>query len=644
MLQPRHNHSRPCSAADATIVTVTGAAIKRKPSIISKLLDDLDSVSSRPSRPGTRPSMRSRSRSSSRGTKQTATVVPPVTLKEQQPAAGVAEIQTQHLSMEALLSQLSLVTHPSAQSSAVSLVLPGRRISVDLRGFRELEINGEDGWASSVLAAWDEDSSLALSRTRTAATPARQVSQRAQRIPAPIDAAATQPLAPSYGVALTPTVANEFAKEQLQQQQQSPQQQEELAASPAAVTGPPGARKAIPFYDTPSNAASGSSIHLLQSSTSAAGSQRDSSDMTEIIPRRRSKSFDFDPAIRATILSPPPPPRPAGAGGSRVMSTYDETGSTVSLDMVSAAPIIRGDVHRRNSVDSFGVAHSGSSTSSRSPSSSELDLGTPPLDPPETTPHTAPEKERTPPGPPPRQDSLASTIVSQTLPHTRGNGVALYDGVPPDSPNSISVATSDDDYDEPASGELSPFPAAPMRQPPAHRHQHLSHLQFPVSASSLNLNSPPFPSHPGPSSEDGEDSASAFGSSFNAHQPTVSALGLCLTLAEPSANRLSGSSALRLLDEERHDRDRERERDVRGSMLSRMSSVASSTNSYSTHEVTVHRAYTRVLRRVAEGTETPANETASSSAASDGGAAGAAMGALEEAAWRVALRERVATN
>jgi hypothetical protein len=76
-----------------------------------------------------------------------------------------------------------------------------------------------------------------------------------------------------------------------------------------------------------------------------------------------------------------------------------------------------------------------------------------------------------------------------------------------------------------------------------------------------------------------------------------------------------------------------------------MSSVASSIHSYNVHEATVHRAYTRVLRRVnevsREGAETPPVEDVG---IVDVHNAENAMGALEDAAWRVHLRERVATN
>lgn len=655
-------HSRQCSAADATIVTVTGAGVKRKPSIISKLLDDLDSVSSRPSRPSVSRPSRSRARSSGEPrvrkpaeapahTGQAVVLVdnpvppPPEGDNEDEPVTSSVRQRTQ--------SQFSALSATSAMSSSRGSSLhrvESRRISVELRGFRELAINGEDGWASSVLAAWDDEPDVAVTRShvRSSKAPARVVSKRIQRVPE-LDLAQPQPpaLAPSYGVALTPPL--------------------ESTTTPSTAD----TRAPIPFYDSPVASASAPASH--RSPTLVAPSPHPDSPEVEVVMRRRSKSFDFDPALRATLYSPPPPPpRPPRGNGPRALSGYEVT--TVPLATVVAAPIVRSvdGHHRRKSVDSFGVAHSPSSAgSSRCPSSSELDLGTPPLEPPEKA-HTKPQKERTPP-----IRSLGSAVALRALPQPPRHGDNMpNDERPPSSDDIVAMYGDDgDNGDSPstmASHDLPPFNASttsvqsiPLR--PGHRNQHLQHLQFPVSATSLNLNSPPFPIHHATSEEsDGEMgfSPSSFGGSS---LPAVSALGLCLTISEShprsrshSQSRNSGSHSgshsrshspgARSGKENRDEHD-PRDRDLRSSMLSRMgsiTSVASSAHSYSLHEVTVHRAYTRVLRRVAEGAETPNGSdmdhgTASSTASASECTAGA-MGALEEAAWRVALRERVATG
>lgn len=499
--------------------TPGASGVYRKPSIISKLLNDLDSVSAHPSR--------------SKG----GTLQPPPRTDGSDSEAESVQSARPSLRTRRGRSRSRRTSNASSAGRTES-----KRLSEELRGFRNIALDGEDGWASSVLAAWDGDSMI---RTRTASPGPERVS--VQRVPEKvhIEEHEQEPVSAGFGLAHTPPTKPR-------------------------------------------------SLHSLRRSPSPAPPPALSPGM-----RRRSRSFDFDHSVRAATLYSPPPPPP---------NPHKEAAKYRAWRTPPVAP--RSVV--RESVDSFGVHRRDSSSSgSRSPSGSEMDVGTPPLD---------------SDGP---SASQAKPVMAK--PHTLTVIPRRHDSVPTDAPSTAHETQDDGIPNTPASLTAAYLTNSVQTGTPSRRRS--AHFSFPTSAVS-HSQSPSINTRPQSLVDD--DVAYHFASNI----PPVSVLGLCLNLDESTPSHTQTTKGQG--QGHGHSLSASSFTENRMSTLSRMSSIASSVHSYSVHEATVQRAYTRVLRRVnevvREGTETPMENTASSKGShsdTDG-----AMGALEEAAWRVALRGR----
>lgn len=510
--------------------------VKRSASLLGKLLDDIDSKSSRPSRrlpPG-------------------ETVRPPDYEKE---------IEVIDASKPQLPDDLQLQ----------------KRLSDELRGFHDILIPGEDGWAASILAAWDGDNALAREAKVVTGglSLARQLSpeggaSRAENLPKPEPGTMSSSAAPSRS--LTPD-ASPFTR----------------LAKPHSASS-----LCIPSVDVDDVDDESSSYFV----------------------RRRSKSFDHI-VDRSTLYSPPPPPphpqrNSSTAGdtpptafrsphGERLRASRDSFGVahtistrssfiTVSIASRRSQERCDDDNDERDQQEQARLSHtsshsgdSGTPGPSPSRTSSELDLGTPPASDLSSAVH-AKEKDNSLIH---ERLSIASAIEQArcrpfSLPPSDPEVERVSErhlSLPDSYMRETLEATSSVDMSLPS---LSPLSTMVHPHSPTDLEFYDTYLGVGWCAA-CNATSGGIGNLP-------QASASALGLSLNAQVEHT-----CAILGRQESVR-STSSYLT---------DRASVMSVGGtSQLSRMSSIASSTHSYNLHEVTVHRAYTRVLRRVPERSET----------------------------------------
>lgn len=555
--------------------------MKRSASLLGKLLDDIDSKSSRPS------------------------------------WRHHAEMPRPLLSD--LEEKITEVGEPSVPQSDGSDQLQ-KRLSDDLRGFHDITIPGEDGWAASILAAWDGDNALAQEvRNVDPLALARRLTQDG---PHRAEAVST----PGPGTMPSSSVPSR---------------------SPTPDTSP--------FIGRLSKPRSASSLCI------------PSVDVDEVndassgyFIRRRSKSFDQPIVDRSTLYSPPPPPPHPQRNSSTAGDTPPTSFRSPHLGKLRA------------SRDSFGVAHSISTRSSFIATSiaskrSHEDQRRPDVDEEEEHVHT--DEAQCTPGPSPSRTSSeldlgtppASDMSGTQSMHSKDHSLIH---------ERLSVASA---IEQARCRPYSPPPATAATE------SEVRHLSLPEPYGGKLQETPlsvdtlyPSPLSPlstmvyshSPTDDDFYDSylgvgwcaacssAAAGGNSV----ATASALGLSLTSTEHTCTLELGRHASVRSTASSYGADRASILSVGGtSQLPRMSSIASSTHSYNLHEVTVHRAYTRVLRRVPERSETYSSEAPSERGGSeaDGDMSVSAdawesarqsmqsgsSGALYEAAWRVALRD-----
>ncbi|GMK57766.1 hypothetical protein CspeluHIS016_0406000 [Cutaneotrichosporon spelunceum] len=562
-----------------------GVAVKRSASLLGKLLDEIDSKSSRPSN-----------------------------------HAGDARAEP-------------LIPLDPDSEDEEELV---RRLSEDLRGFHGITIPGEDGWAASILAAWDKDNTLVQE---------------------------VKGLGPSV-----------LGRRLTQDGPHRPRSVEhpDTIASPSLPSRSP----------TPNASAYVGGLSKPRSASSLAIPSVDVDDVDDsssgFYVRRRSHSFDQHIVDRSTLYSPPPPPPhpqrhiPDTGGtpptsfrsphGGRLRASRDSFGvaHTISsrssfIAASSASQGSRESRHRRDSNDSLdGRVQTDDShtTSDPSPSrsSSELNLGTPP------TSGLSTGRKASSAG---QSDTKNRSLIHERL------SVASAIEAPRCRPVSMPLGSAD-----------PPLPISVDHHETRHLSLPLDHHglvpQAPSSVESLNSTmAQPY----SPTEEDFYDqylgvgwcSACSFSQTpgiGNMPAASTSVLGLSLNtpLEHTCTLGLSRHASVRS-QASSYGADRASVLSVGGtSQLSRMSSIASSTHSYNLHEVTVHRAYTRVLRRVPERSETQQSSESPSEVGESGESeanmsisvisadnwysarqsmqsGSSAIAALEEAAWRVAVRE-----
>jgi hypothetical protein len=519
-----------------------------------------------------------------------------------------------------------------------------RRLSDDLRGFHDISIPGEDGWAASILAAWDKDNTL-VQEVKGLGPPhmARRLTQEGPHRPEPVPTPEPGEMPSSSAPSRSPTP--------------------DASAYVGRLSKPRSASSlAIPSVDVDDVDDSSSSFYI----------------------RRRSKSFDQHIVDRSTLYSPPPPPphpqrNSSNAGdtpptafrsphGGRLRASRDSFGVAHSISTRSS--FIATSIASQRSQESRFRRHSDESLDERvqtddshatpepspSRSSSELNLGTPPT-----------------------SDLSTGGNVSTTQSESKDHSLIH---------ERLSVASAIEAARcRPMSMPIGPADLSP---PAPIDHHETRHLSLPGDHHGLLHDHPEAPSsvesplstmvHPySPTDEDFYDqylgvgwcaacSASQTQGIGNMPAASASALGLSLNAQlEHTCTLGLGRHASVRSTASSYGADRASVLSVGGtSQLSRMSSIASSTHSYNLHEVTVHRAYTRVLRRVPERSETQHSSEAPSELGGSGGSdadmsadmsasaisadnwhsarqsiqsGSSAISALEEAAWRVAVRE-----
>lgn len=533
-----------------------------------------------------------------------------------------------------------------------------KRLSDELRGFHDIMIPEEDGWAASILAAWDGDNALAPVKAAAPVSLARHLTldgpRRAEAVPTPepdakpsssVPARAPTPDAPSYHGKLS---------------------------KPRSVSS-----LCIPSVD----------VDDVDDESSG------------FFPRRRSQSFDQHIVDRSTLYSPPPPPphpqrNNATAGdtpptsfrsphGGRLRASRDSFGvahsvstrsSVIATSFVSQRSTEENRKSDRNSDDEEDndITDESHDTPGPSPSrtSSELDLGTPPVSEDMSGGKVSAQSVHS------KDHSLIHERLSVASQIEQGRCARPF-SMPPeptDAPTSATIESYDSRHLSLTSEDFHRRPEAPLSIDTSS----LPALHSPISSAMSSTMAHPY----SPTEEDFFDTYLGVGWCAACHASSngmgnipaanSSALGLNL-----NANASEHTCTLGL---GRHasvrsqassysyaGADRTSVLSVGGtSQLSRMSSIASSTHSYNLHEVTVHRAYTRVLRRVPERSETHSSEADASESGIHGGSADgetstsvdvwesarqsmqssnggmsrtSAISALDEAAWRVAVRE-----
>ncbi|BEI96287.1 hypothetical protein CcaverHIS631_0112360 [Cutaneotrichosporon cavernicola] len=511
-----------------------------------------------------------------------------------------------------------------------------RRLSEDLRGFHDIRIPGEDGWAASMLAAWDKDNTLVHEvRGLGPSILARRLTQDGPHRPQSVGQPLSIPSSSSTGRSPTP----------------------DASAYVGGLSKPRSTSSlAIPSVDVDDVDDSSSSYYV----------------------RRRSKSFDQHIVDRSTLYSPPPPP----PHPQRNAPNAGDTPPT-SFRSPHAGRL-------RASCDSFGVAHTISTRSSfiaasnvsqrsqesryRRHSDESLE-GRVQTDDSHTTPEPSPSRSSSELnlGTPPTSDMSAGGNASAAHSDTKDRSL-IHERL------SVASAIEAARYRTVSMpiGSVDPPSTVPVDHETRHLslpgdHHGLIREPSPAPSSVESLNSTM--AHPcSPTEEDFYDqylgvgwcsacSVSQTQGIGNMPAASASALGLSLnTQLEHTCTLGLGRHASVRSQASSYGADRASVLSAGGtSQLSRMSSIASSTHSYNLHEVTVHRAYTRVLRRVPErsetqhsseapsevgGGESEADMSASANSADNWYSArqsmqsgSSAISALEEAVWRVAARE-----
>lgn len=368
-------------------------------------------------------------------------------------------------------------------------------------------------------------------------------------------------------------------------------------------------------------------------------------DADERKERPRPKSISLD-----RVYSPPPPPRPL-----RIASPETAPPSEPTL----VVPTTSSSRLRCVSMDSFGVQRRNSQTSTASPSSSEVDLSTPPLD--ETAadvidlpkPMTQPLRIASPsprssPTPPLRilRSPKSSMYRSSS---GQSSNVSLYRSRPSSqaskrdvhlSPSALCLSHARLSLQSKASGPAEVPPRNGTRSPSRYSPTRASYLAHRSSPPRPPPNRPP-PDVPRSNTETTEGT-----STITPHAQAFPSSGSFLPFSEgevhspaevssndhrPEAFSVPTSADSQSLGYTQHKRGQEHIRGQEsiqsieslfaasgalglvlnlegvnnrlsdgGAALSRVSSCSSANYSYQLHEATVQRAYTRVLRRARE--------------------------------------------
>ncbi|KAL1408497.1 hypothetical protein Q8F55_005309 [Vanrija albida] len=578
---------------------IDGNSLQRSSSIISKLLSDLDSISTRPSRPVT---------------VVTDTLSPPLTGRPM--SSGT-------------LKTISDAEGSARSSIAESLHLLTRRLSDDLAGFRNIDVGaGEENWAASILAAWDVDKALSSvpERARTSV-----------HVPPPVHVPDYVPQ-PSLSVEHE-AEETESVSAAVQGATPVPSPLPTPLVKPAAVALAPMSRLYPEDSSDDADAADESEVAGtdtgFETTDDHASDDGDAEGDEPVHLRRRSRSFDWTVINRASTFTPLPPPPP------RHVIRSPTPQSSVGHEPPRKITGLHLGSNKRKSVDSFGVLPSASAYSEQSRRSLDSHSpGTPSseLGPGSDNGGEGDESEA--------QDS--SEVSSSNALHVRVEGAAPLGAVAreieafrpghPFAPRSRSntYETQESGHSTLSSEYFKRYPLQAQRIQPQPQAAASRSGSFPVSRSSSDHASFPVSAVSVPVSPTAESSASGHNGAahpfFTAWNPTgfgasslpkMSALGLCLTLEEP---------ATPVVAPEAHD---EPAGDALGDEA-RISVFSSATSSaYSLHEATVQRAWPGVLRRVNESLEhcRSGSESGSSNDAIN------ALGALEEAAWRMSISQ-----
>lgn len=534
--------------------------LRRSSSIITKLLTEFDTASSRPSR-----SSGQHLQPHSRGDHGSGS-------DTEEKRKG------EHERGPSIVSANSFLTVGSVSSA-------GRRMSDEIRGFQNLNIDLTDGdeWAASILAAWDEEGGTEEPPEGT---------ETAEVAPAPLQDEGTD----------APEV--DYVPEEAE----------------IRVVRPPITKQA--------------SMISLRAVMEEAEERKE---------RPRPKSVSLD-----RVYSPPPPPRPL-----RVASPVNNPAPPSEPRLV--VPTTSSSRLRCVSVDSFGVQRRHSQTPTTSPSSSEIDLSTPPLDETATAvialpkPMTQPLRLTSPrasPTPPlrilrsPKSASMNRSSSGQSL------NVGAYRSRPSSqaskrdvhlSPSALSLnharlslqakssADSPSLYSPRSSRHYSPIrssysshraslPRPPPSRPPPDVPR--SNTETTEGTSSTTPGAQAFPSTGSflPFSE--EEVHSPAEVSANDHRPetfslptSADSLTLEYTQHQRGQEHVRGQESIQSIESLFASSgalglvlnlDGVNNRLSEGAALSRVSSCSSANYSYQQHEATVQRAYTRVLRRARE--------------------------------------------
>lgn len=539
--------------------------LRRSSSIITKLLTEFDPASSRPSR-------------------SSGQHLQPLSRADNGSGSDTEEKRKgEHERGPSNVSAISFLTVGSVSSA-------GRRMSDEIRGFQNLNIDLTDGdeWAASILAAWDEEGGME--------EPPEGI-QTAEVAPAPLQDEGTDAPEADY----------------------VPEEAE------IRVVRPPITKQA--------------SMISLRAVMEEAAERKE---------RPRPKSVSLD-----RVYSPPPPPRPL-----RVASPVNN--ATPPSEPRLVVPTMSSSRLRCVSVDSFGVQRRHSQTPTTSPSSSEIDLSTPPLDETATAvislpkPMTQPLRINSPrasPTPPlrilrsPKSASMNRSSSGQSL------NVSAYRSRPSSqaskrdvhlSPSALSLNHARLSLQAKSVGSIdSPSLYSPRSS------RHYSPIRSSYSSHRASLPRPP-PSRPPPDVPRSNTETTEGTSSTTPGAQAFPSTGSFLPFSEEEAHSMHSPAEVSASEHRReafslptsadslpleYTQDQREQNHVRGqesiqsmeslfassgalglvlnldgvnnrlsegAALSRVSSCSSANYSYQLHEATVQRAYTRVLRRAGE--------------------------------------------
>lgn len=539
----------------------------------------------------------------------------------------------------------------SARSSiAESLHALTRRLSDDLAGFRNIDVGaGEENWAASILAAWDVDKAMQLSpvperaRTSLHVPPAIHVPdyvsqpslsvdhecEEAESVSGAVHAGTT----PSPSPLPTPLLKGGFTVGSIPMAPMSRLYPEDSATS----------------EDDAADVADESEVAGTDAgfeTTDDHQSTDDDNDDEPVHLRRRSRSFDWTVINRASTFTPLPPPPPRHV----IRSPTPQSSVNGHVSPPRKITGLHLGSNKRKSVDSFGVLPSASAYSEQSRRSLDDSPGTPSS---ELAPGSASTDNGAEEGDESELQDSSEVSSSNAMhvhveagSHTR-NAPSLglvareIEAFRPGHPfvsrsRSNTYETQESGHSTLSSEYFKRYPLQAQRiQPQAAAGR--SGQSFPASGSSSDHNSS-FPvsavsvpvSPTADSSNNGHGTSHPFFTAWNptgfgsSSLPKMSALGLLLTLEEPSTpvqatDPAVATEAANMTNEE-----------------SRISVLSSATSSaYSLHEATVQRAWPGALRRVNESLEHCRNESESGSSND----AINALGALEEAAWRMSISQ-----